>query len=157
MSDNTPASRLSITATDLGLLLPRLMVGFVMFYHGSQKLFAWFGGYGVEGTAGFFQQLGIPFPKLNVYMAGGTEMFGGILLALGLATRPAATLLTFTMLVAVMTAHRSAFGAANGGMEYPLTLAIISLGYALTGPGKLAVSNFIPALKRKPVLQAALA
>jgi putative oxidoreductase len=154
----TPAPhRASLTAADFGLLIPRLVVGFVMFYHGSQKLFAWFGGYGVEGTAGFFAKLGIPLPKLNVYMAGGTEFFGGILLALGLATRPAATLLTFTMLVACFTAHRSAFGAANDGMEYPLTLAAVSLSFALTGPGKLAVGRLIPGLAARPVLRTAIA
>ncbi|MFG0250610.1 MAG: DoxX family protein [Phycisphaeraceae bacterium JB051] len=156
MPTQKTTSPLLFSLTDLGMLLPRIMVGFVMFFHGTQKLFGWFGGYGVDGTAGFFQQLGIPFPKFNVYMAGGTELFGGILLALGLATRPAATLLTFTMIVAIVTAHRSAFAAANGGMEYPLTLAVVTLGYAIAGPGKLAVGNLIPTIKQRPALQAAL-
>ena len=112
MSNPAP-NRASITAMDIGLLLPRLMVGVVMSYHGSQKLFAWFGGYGIDGTAGFFDKIGIPLPKLSVYLAGGTEFFGGILLAIGLATRPTATLLAFTMFVACFTVHSSAFGAAN--------------------------------------------
>ena len=115
-----------------------------MSYHGSQKLFAWFGGYGIDGTAGFFDKIGIPLPKLSVYLAGGTEFFGGILLAIGLATRPTATLLAFTMFVACFTVHSSAFGAANNGMEYPLTLAVVSLAYVFTGSGKLAIGRLIP-------------
>ena len=61
-----------------GLLLIRVMIGFVFFYHGGQKLFGIFGGYGIEGTAGFFASIGIPFPTLSVYLAGGAEFFGGI-------------------------------------------------------------------------------
>ncbi len=123
----------------LGLLFIRVMLGVVFLFHGAQKLFGWFGGHGIEGTAGFFEQLGIPFPTLSVVAAGGAEFFGGLALLLGLGARGAAAILAFTMLVASFTAH-SGFGAAGGGMEYPLTLAIVSLGLALTGPGRLTIA-----------------
>lgn len=129
------------TASGLGQLFTRAMVGVVMTFHGSQKLFGWFGGYGIEGTAGFFEKLGIPFPTLNVYLAGGAEFFGGLLLIVGLFTRPMAAILAFTMFVAAFTAHRGAFALSQGGMEYALTLAVVSLGIALFGAGRLSADH----------------
>jgi len=126
---------------DAGLLIARGMLGTVFVFHGAQKLFGWWGGYGVEGTAGFFAQLGIPFPTLNVYLAGGAEFFGGLLLIAGLASRISGLALFFTMMVAVITAHPGAFSAQANGMEYPLTLALVSLALALTGPGRVALDS----------------
>lgn len=123
---------------DLGLLLIRAMLAIVFLFHGSQKLFGLFGGYGIEGTAGFFEQLGIPMPTASVVLAGGTELVGGLALAAGLFARPAALALALTMLVAGFTAH-SGFSSQSGGMEYPLTLAIVSAGLALTGPGRFSL------------------
>ncbi len=122
---------------DAGLLLTRLMLATVFVFHGSQKLFGAFGGYGIEGTAVFFEQLGIPFPTASVVLAGGTEFFGGLALALGLGTRLSALGLTATMLVAAFSAH-SGFDGQSGGMEYPLTLAVLSLALALSGPGRFS-------------------
>lgn len=145
--NKTSVESLKVYGLDTGLLLARGMVGTVFVFHGAQKLFAWWGGYGVEGTAGFFAQLGIPFPTLNVYLAGGTEFFGGLLLIAGLASRFSSLGLFFTMLVAVVTAHWGKFDAAAGGMEYALTLAVVALGLALTGPGRIALDSLAaPAL-----------
>lgn len=130
----------ALASSGVGHLFLRVLPGFVMIYHGSQKLFAWFGGYGVQGTAGFFESLGIPLPTLSVYLAGGAEFFGGIALILGLATRPFSAALTFTMLVAAFTAH-SGFGAQNGGMEYPLVLAAVTAGLFFLGAGRLSLDH----------------
>ena len=124
---------------DLGLFLIRLMLGVVFVYHGGQKLFGIWGGYGIEGTAGFFEQIGIPFPTVSVVMAGGAEFFGGLALIAGVASRIAGLLLAVTMLVAAFSAHGGAFGAQNDGMEYPLTLAVCAAALALTGSGALAL------------------
>lgn len=130
------------TEFNLALLLTRVFIGYVFFFHGAQKLFAWFGGYGIEGTAGFFEKIGIPFPVFNVYLAGGTEFFGGLLLILGIKQRLIGVPLAFTMLVAGFTAH-SGFAAQTGGMEYPLTLAVISLALALLGPGDWSLAGLL--------------
>lgn len=131
MQANTTTPR----SLDLGLFLIRAMIGVVFVYHGAQKLFGLFGGYGIEGTAGFMESIGIPFPTVSATLAGATEFFGGLALIAGVFQRQLAVPLAFTMLVASFTAH-SGFGAANGGMEYPLTLAIVSAGLALTGAGR---------------------
>ncbi len=142
-SISRPVARMTdlATASGVGPLLIRSITGVVLAFHGSQKLFGWFGGYGIKGTAGFFEQLGIPFPTLSVIMAGSAEFFGGLLLILGLASRPVAAVLAFTMFVAAFTAHRGAFSLQNNGMEYALTLAIVSLGLVFTGAGRISLDR----------------
>lgn len=134
-------------SADAGLLLTRLMLGVVFTFHGMQKLFGLFGGHGIEGTAGFFEQLGIPFPTASVVLAGGAELIGGLALLTGWFARPAALALAGTMLVAALSAH-SGFDAQTGGMEYPLTLAVLSVALALSGPGRFTLSA--PALQAAP-------
>lgn len=129
--------------TDLALLGIRAMVGAVFVFHGAQKLFGAFGGYGLEGTAGWMASIGIPFADVSAFLAGSTEFFGGLALIAGLATRLVSVPLLFTMLVASFTAH-TGFNAATGGMEYPLTLAVIAAALSLTGAGRFAVDARIP-------------
>ena len=116
----------------------RLVVGLVMTAHGAQKLFGWFGGYGLQGTAGFFgEQLGLTPGIYWAALAGGGEFFGGLLLILGLATRFAALTIAITMAVAIVTVHSSAF-FAPAGMEFPLTLLAAALALLISGGGALS-------------------
>src|SRR3954454_7675468 len=71
---------------DTGLLLIRIVVGLLLVGHGTQKLFGWFGGHGLEGTGGFFEKLGYRPGKVWAAVAGMSETGGGLLLALGLFT-----------------------------------------------------------------------
>ena len=120
----------------------RLGVGIVMAAHGAQKLFGWFGGYGLEGTGKFFaENLGLEPGVLMAGLAGGTEFVGGILLLLGLLTRVSGLALAGTMAVAIFTAHPDAFFASNGGMEYPLTLLLASLTLAIGGGGAFSLDR----------------
>ena len=80
------------------LLLIRLYWGYQFYLAGSGKF------ENFERTVGFFTKLGIPMPELNVYMAAGTEMIGGLLLLVGLGSRLVSLPLVFTMLVAYFTA-----------------------------------------------------
>lgn len=130
---------------DLALLGLRLVVGTIGIYHGVQKLFGWWGGPGVQGFAGFLETLGVPLPTLNAYAAGAAELFGGFLVAIGVASRLAALPFAFTMAVAIATVHRSAFGSAAGGMEFPLLVFAVLLAIALQGPGRYT----LPALVRR--------
>jgi putative oxidoreductase len=140
-----------------GLLLIRCIVGFVMFYHGSQKLFGWFDGPGIEAFAGMVGQMGLlPAnwgiqPKWLAYAAAVSEFGGGILLMLGFATRFAAVFIAATMAVAVFKVHAHAFAlsAKPPGMEYALTLMIVAIGLVFTGPGVFAVDRLF--VRRKTV------
>lgn len=139
-TQTTNTTTASITP-DSGLLAIRLMIGWVFIFHGSQKLFAWFGGGGIDGTAQFMNNLGIPLPTLSALAAGGTEFVGGLALLTGLFLRWVSAPLAFTMLVAAFTAHWGAFAVTAGGMEYPLTLAVIVAGLGLIGPGRFTAAS----------------
>ena len=130
------------SATDLGLLIGRVMLGVVFVFHGSQKLFGAFGGPGIEGFTGFLGSLGVPLPGLNAWLAAGVEFVGGLALLLGFGVRVLGLPLVITMLVAAFTAH-SGFSAQSGGMEYPLTLAALTATLTLTGPGHFSLATLL--------------
>ncbi len=135
---------------DAGLLALRLMLAAVFLFHGSQKVFGAFGGPGIDGFAGFLGTLGVPFPYLNAWAASLSELVGGLALATGLGFRALLLPLTFTMLVASVTAHGGAFSAQAGGMEYPLTLAVASFALFLTGSGRYRLGVAAPARELAP-------
>ena len=124
----------------LGLLILRLVVGLTMAAHGSQKLFGWFGGYGLQGTGGFLEKLGFIPGRRNALFAGLAELTGGILLALGLATPLAATLIISVMFVAVATVHvKNGYFNHAQGYEYNLLLAAVALSVTIMGSGPLSL------------------
>tara|TARA_B110000967_G_scaffold157256_1_gene162369 strand:- start:3249 stop:3683 length:435 start_codon:yes stop_codon:yes gene_type:complete len=130
------------TSNTVAFLPIRLGVGVVMIAHGAQKLFGWFGGYGLQGTGQFFAEtLGLKPGVLMAALAGGTELIGGLLLIVGLLTRVAGISLAGTMAVGIITAHPGAFFASNNGMEYPLTLLLASLTLAIGGGGAFSVDR----------------
>ena len=132
----------SRTSTDIALLVMRVMIGIVFVYHGAQKLFGIFGGYGISGTAGFMESLGVPMPTVSATLAGGAEFFGGLAFISGFAQRLLALPLAFTMVVAVATAHlKNGFDNSKSGFEYPLTLLVMVVGLGILGPGRLAIRH----------------
>lgn len=125
-------------------LVLRLPVGLTLAAHGAQKLFAWFGGYGLEGTGQYMASLGLEPGYLMALLAGSAEFFGGLALALGLLTRPAAVVTAFTMLIAIFTAHiQNGLFLSNGGYEYALALFAVTVALAISGGGRLAVDNLL--------------
>lgn len=124
---------------DLGLLALRLGVGATLIAHGTQKLFGWFGGHGLSGTAGFFESVGFTPGRANALLAGAGEAGGGSLLALGLATPAAGAAVAGTMAVAASMHKDKGFFAQNGGLEYPAVLALTAGALALSGPGTLSL------------------
>src|SRR5579862_3720198 len=124
----------------IGLLILRVAVGLTLAAHGAQKLFGWFGGYGLAGTGQFMEQLGFLPGKRNALAAGLAEGVGGLLLALGLATPVAAVLILSVMIVAAVSVHLAkGFFAHAGGYEYTLILAAAALSVAFTGPGPVSL------------------
>jgi putative oxidoreductase len=130
---------------ELGLFLIHVTVGALLAGHGAQKLFGWFGGHGVEGTGGFFENALHLRPGRHMALAAGaSELFGGTLLALGLLTPLAALLIASTMLVASLTAHAGKGPwASNGGWELPLINAAVAIGLAFNGAGQWSLDNAI--------------
>src|SRR3954470_1308770 len=90
---------------DLALLVLRIVVGGLFVGHGAQKLFGAFGGHGLAGTAGFFENIGLRPGMLHARAAGAAELVGGLLLALGLFTPFGAAALIATMVAAIVTVH----------------------------------------------------
>src|SRR5215472_7254063 len=120
----------------IALLLSRVLLGLVFAGHGAQKLFGWFGGYGIKGTGGFFETLGFRPGSFFAAAAGLGELGGGVLTALGLGGPIGPALIVMVMLVAIFSVHWSnGFFAANNGYELPLTNIAGSIAIALAGPG----------------------
>lgn len=124
----------------IGRLLLRLAVGGFFVGHGTQKLFGWFGGSGLEATAQGFEQIGLRPGRRNAIAAGAAEAGGGALLAAGLATPLAASVLTGTMLTAIHRVHlKNGLWLSNGGYEYNVVLIAAALALAEAGPSELSL------------------
>lgn len=120
----------------------RVAAGAFLVPHGAQKLFGWFGGYGLDATGQFFQsQLGFANGYLAALGAGSVEFFGGIALAAGIMTRLSALAITVLLLVAATMHIANGFFWTNGGFEYPILWAIITFSYITKGGGRYSVDN----------------
>ena len=142
-----------VAPMDVSLLLIRLMVGAIGVFHGGQKLFGLFGGYGLKATSEWMASIDIPAPMLSAFMAGATEFFGGIFIALGLLTRFWGIGFAIAMLVAIVTVHPSAFSVQNNGMVFALSVGVMPLALAFSGPGRLSVFTLGARLAGKPALR----
>ncbi len=137
------------TSDDSTLTVLRLVMGIVFFAHGAQKVFGWFGGYGFNGTMGFFtQQLGIPAPF--AFLAIMAEFLGGLGLIVGFLGRIAAFGIMCNMLVAVYMIHRHVgffmnwSGSQKGeGYEYHLLALVIGLVILIKGSGAFSIDEFL--------------
>lgn len=126
------------------LLILRLVVGTAMAAHGAQKLFGWFGGYGLKGTGGFFESLGFRPGHLFALAAGLTEFAGGLLVALGLFGPIGPALILSVMLVAIFTVHLGhGFFATGNGIELPLFYITGALVVAFAGPGTYSLDHAV--------------
>jgi putative oxidoreductase len=129
---------------DIGLLLIRLVIGLLFIGHGAQKLFGWFGGYGLKGTGGWMESLGLKPGVTMALMAGLTELIGGILFALGLLTPLAGLMIAGTMVMAIVKVHgQNGLWSTQNGYEYNLTLLAVAIGIALIGPGQYALDALL--------------
>ena len=147
-NDQTPPERLYIPAlaglydrlSGLAYPLVRVVAGLWLLPHGGQKLFGWFGGT-AEGMAGYFAKIGLQPALPLVYTAGMVEFFGGLLLVVGLLTRPAAVaVFVLLLLVAIIKVHMAnGFFITGGGYEYAMMWMFLSLAIAIRSGGPLSV------------------
>ncbi len=129
---------------DTGILILRVVAGLLFAAHGTQKLFGWFGGYGIKGTAGWLESLGAKPGVLMAVLAGLSELLGGLLLALGLWVWIAAALIIIPMLVAIAKVHgANGIWATSNGYEYNLILIAIALAVAFTGAGAYSIDAIL--------------
>lgn len=126
---------------DLGLLALRASVGGVLFAHGAQKLFGWFGGQGPSGTAEAMEAMGFTPGRPSALAAGAAEAGGGTLLALGLATPAAGAAAAGAMAAAVAVHAPAGFFASAGGLEYPALLGCAAAALAVAGPGRFSLDR----------------
>ncbi|MFI6638382.1 DoxX family membrane protein [Streptomyces sp. NPDC050504] len=126
---------------DLGLLALRAGTGAVLVAHGTQKLFGWFGGGGIEGTARGMEAMGFTPGRQSALAAGLGEAGGGALLALGLATPAAGAAAAGAMAGAVAVHAPAGFFAQSGGYEYPAFLGFTAAAIGLAGAGRYSLDH----------------
>jgi putative oxidoreductase len=128
---------------DAALLIIRVIAGLLFAGHGAQKLFGWFGGNGLRGTGGFFEEnLGLSPGRAHAGAAGFNEFAGGLLLAFGLFTPIAAALIIATMTAAVFTVHaKNGPWVADNGWELNALYGVIGFAVAGIGAGTISLDN----------------
>ena len=137
----------------LGLTLMRSAIGALFVGHGTQKLFGWFGGHGLDGTGKFFESIGLRPGRRHATAAGATEAGGGALLALGLLTPAAAASLIGVMSTAIRKVHfKNGPWASDGGYEYNLVLIAAMLVLADLGPGEFSLDRALGIEVRGPLV-----
>ncbi|MGF1472834.1 MAG: DoxX family protein [Rubrobacteraceae bacterium] len=127
---------------NLALLLVRATLGLFMAGHGAQKLFGWFDGPGIEGTAGFMESLGLRPGKPWAIIGGASEFGGGVLTLLGLLNPLGSLGVIGAMAMATTKVHaNNPIWVTEGGAELPVTNSAIATALMMTGPGKLSLDR----------------
>jgi putative oxidoreductase len=148
--------------SDVAFLVLRVVVGSLFIGHGAQKLFGWFGGHGIDGTAGFMAALGLHPAPAWALLAGMSELGGGLLTLLGLIDPLGPVALIAAQTMAIATAHwGKPIWATQGGAELPLTNIAVAVALILSGPGiyslDAALHTALPMWTALPVLAIGLA
>jgi putative oxidoreductase len=129
---------------DAGLLIARVVFGLLMAAHGTQKLFGWFGGYGLTAVSGYFESLGFCPGRFFALVASLTEVVGGLLVAAGFLGPIGPALVLSVMIVAALTVHaQHGLFAASNGVEVPLLYGAAAVALGLTGPGAYSLDAAI--------------
>ncbi len=125
---------------DIALLILRLVLGGIFVAHGAQKLFGSFGGHGLKGTAGFFEQIGLKPGRMMALLAGLAEFGGGLLVLVGFLTPLGAFAIIAVMAMAIVKVHvPNGFFNESGGYEFNLVLIAVAVALILTGSGAYGI------------------
>ena len=134
----------SLQTLSIGLLLVRVVIGFVMMAHGTQKLFGWFGGFGLKKTGEFFAHLGFQPGRVFAAAASLAEITGGLLVALGFLGPIGPALIISVMIVAMITVHwEHGLFASNNGVEVPLLYITAALALVFIGYGQYSLDAWL--------------
>jgi len=130
-------------SADYGATLVRIFLGLVMFPHGAQKLFGWFGGYGFSGTMGFFtEQMGVP--AILAFLVIIAESFGAIA---GVLTRLSGIGIAAVMAVAAVIRAPNGFfmnwdgSQAGEGYEYHLLMLGMAIAVIIRRGGAFSADT----------------
>lgn len=144
MSEVVLSTEAGAAAVEVGLLLLRVLVGVAFSLHGFQKLLGWFGGGGLEGTAGWFRSLGFGDGRTAAVLAGASEIGGGLGLAVGFLTPLAAAAIIGTMTVAALVNNaENGFWSVRKGWEINGYLIAVAWAVATTGPGVYSLDRWL--------------
>ena len=131
-----------MVTTDLGLLVLRLVIGLTFAAHGAQKAFGWFDGIGWAGWQGIMVRLGFRPTILFAAVSMAAELVGGLLLAAGLLTPLAATIIIGQSIVIIAKSHwANGFWNRANGFEFPLALLGGTIAIELIGPGSISIDS----------------
>ncbi|WP_020380272.1 DoxX family protein [Nocardiopsis potens] len=144
-----------VRAGDVAVLAVRVGVGATIFAHGAQKLFGWFGGGGLKGTAKGFEGMGYRPGETTALAAGLSEAAGGASLALGLATPAGAAAVAGAMGVAAEMHSANGFFNTEGGLEYPALIGLTAASVAVSGPGRISLDEVTGHAFDRPWMRAA--
>lgn len=149
-----PQSVPSTVSSTIAHTLLRVGVGGVLVAHGTQKLFGWFGGSGVEGTAQAMHAMGFRPGRRNAVLAGWGEAGAGAALVLGLATPAAGASAATAMGVAAAVHAPNGFFATKGGMEYPALLSLAAACTVIAGSGPVSLDAATRDILDRPWMRA---
>lgn len=131
-----------VYSMDEGLLVVRIVLGLIFVLHGTQKLFGWFGGYGIKGTGQWLESIGVKPGSFFAFLAGAGELVGGLLVAAGWYSNVGSWLIILIMVVAIFTVHiKNGFFNSSNGYEFNLLILAVAVGLLLTGPGSYVLFN----------------
>jgi putative oxidoreductase len=140
----------------LGVTALRAVVGAVFFAHGTQKLFGWFGGPGLDNLAKGFDSMGLRPGRRNALIAGAAETGGGALIATGFLSPLGSAATIGVMDQAIRTVHLDkGFFNTNGGYEFNLTLIAAAVALADIGPGPISLDRALGTERSGPLWAAA--
>jgi putative oxidoreductase len=126
-----------------GLIVLRLALAAIMFFHGTTKLFGWWGGEGLDGAARFFASQGFRPPRLLATIAGGTETAAAILLGTGLLTPIGVAMLTGVLTNVLALHFRNGLDHRRHGFELELAILAGVVAIGLAGPGRWSLDAWL--------------
>jgi len=133
------------TLVNMGLLVIRVVFGLSFVGFGVQTLFGRLGGDGIDGTAAFYESVGLKPGRPLAYLAGLGELFGGLCFALGLFTPVAGLTLAVMMVVAIVTVNGKKPYWSSEAYQYSIAIIAAAVGIGLIGPGDYSLDALVGA------------